>query len=435
MKAIKYLPSIAPLVLLAVLALGAAAPQPPVATALVAGPVFLNGRLVSGSSLTLNDGDRLQTGPRGGAVVAISRQDGLVLSENSAMSLLARRGGVAAELDRGRLLVNSAHERLREVRLTGEAVSIRSAPGSPRRYQIARLPDNTYVLARTGTISVYDEGYATHTEVPEGRAAEIRPEAEVLEPPQRKAAPPAQKQPAPAAAQAPAPSGSGARAGQISVAIPADYIVRGPQRTLGNRGDLIQWNDLVETEIRGRVRLGLDDGSILNVGSQSQLRVIQHDNRTQQTALQLSYGRMRAQVVRLSQPGASFQVRTNTAVCGVLGTDFYIEADQTSTRVIVFKGIVRVVPLLAGALAGVTVGAGQAVTAGASTISAPLPANVSQVQGALGSTQATVGMQTATAAVSTSRVVLLVSVPPGIVATVTVPAFTEGQVSPFVPVQ
>ncbi len=400
MKTTKYLRSVAPLVALALLAVAATAPNPPMGTALVAGPVSLNGHPVSGPSITLSSGDRLETGARGGAILFISTRDGLVVGENSGVTLVSRLDGVAAELNRGRVEVKSSHNRLRELRLPGEAVSIRAAPGTRRHYQVSRQPNATYVLARAGDISIFDEGYATHTVVPEGKTFEVRPEAEVLTPPA----------PAP---QRPAAAGAGQRAGQISVAIPKDYIVRGPQQMEGNRGDVIQWNDLLRTEPRGRVRLALDDGSILNVGSDSRLQVLQHDNRSQQTSLQLQYGRVRAQVVRLTQPNARFEIRTNTAVCGVLGTDFYIEATEKSTRVIVFKGIVRVTPIIAGAVAGVaagaagqasTVGAGQASTAAAGSVSAPATATVAQVQTAMTVTTTTTTQAATVAAVAASRV-------------------------------
>lgn len=425
MKATLCIGSIIPIMALTMQAVAAAPPPRPLGTALIAGPVFLNGSPVHGSSLTLAAEDRLETGPRGGVILTLSRSDGLVMSENSRLTLRERQGGVSAELERGRVLVSSSHRRLHEVRLAGEAVSIRASRGKLRRYQVSRIGENTYVLARDGSLSVFDEGYATHTKVPEGRVAEVRPEAALLRPP-----------PPPPAGSAPQrPAAAGTRAGQISAAIPKDFVVRAGSESPGNRGDTILWKDLVRTEVRGRVRLALDDGSILNVGSNTRLQVIQHDNRTQQTDLQLRYGRMRAQVVRLVKPNARFEVRTNTAVCGVIGTDFYIEATETTTRVVVFKGIVRVTPLLAGAVAGVAAGAGQAVSAGQSTtaaagsVSAPTTASVAQVQGALTATQTTAAAaaatQAATAAVTASRVTLTAVVPAAAVTAVAVPTLTE----------
>ena len=421
MKTAMQLLSFAVLFVLAGLSVSPAADNPELGAAQVSGPVLLNGHSVSGAGIALRNGDRLETSQRGAVLVTISRRDELLLDENSGITLRNRPEGVSAELDRGRLLVTSAHERLCEVRLAGEAVSIRAAPGASRSYQVSRLSDATYVLARKGGVSIFDEGYATHAAVPEGRVGVIRPEAEALAPPQR---PPAVPTPAPPArpaaqqpaAQQPAPTASGQRAGQVSVAIPKDYIVRGTQETEGNRGDPILWNDLLRTEPRGRLRVVLDDGSILNLGSESRLQVLQHDAKSQQTNLEMRYGRLRAQVVALSRPSARFEIRTNTAICGVLGTDFYVEATEKSTRVIVFKGVVKVTPLIAGAIAGLagagsTVSAGQASTAVAGSVSAPATATAAQIQTALtvttASTQAAQVAAVATTATTASRVAVV----------------------------
>jgi ferric-dicitrate binding protein FerR (iron transport regulator) len=412
------------LFVLAGLSVSLAAGDPQVGTAQVNGPVLLNGHSVSGAGIALRNGDKLQTSQRGGVLVTISGRDELLLDENSGITLRSLPDGVSAELDRGRLLVTSAHQGLREVRLAGEAVSIRAAPGVSRSYQVSRLSDATYVLARKGSVSIFDEGYATHEAVAEGHVGVIRPEAEALTPLQRPPAPPAPQQPAPPAPQQPAPSASGQRAGQISVAIPKDYIVRGTQETEGNRGDPIFWNDLLRTEPRGRVRALLEDGSILNLGSDSRLQVVQHDAKSQQTNLEMRYGRLRAQVVALTRPSARFEIRTNTAICGVLGTDFYIEATEKTTRVIVFRGVVKVTPLAAGAVAGLagagstvnagsTVTATQASTAVAGSVSAPATATAAQVQTALtvttASTQAAqvAAVATTTTATTATRVAVV----------------------------
>lgn len=247
-------------------------------------------------------------------------------------------------------------------------------------------------------MTIFDEGYATVTEVPEGKVGTVRPEAEMPQIAQRPA--PAQRPQRPAAApaaQARPAGGGGQAAGQITAAIPKDYIIRGTQQSVGNAGDKIAWEDLLRTEPRGRVRVKLDDGSILNVGSDSRLRVIKHDAASQATELEMKYGRLRAQVVKLARPDSKFEIRTSTAVCGVLGTDFYLEATEKTTRVIVFAGVVKVTPLIAGAIAGIAAGtagqgtsvsAGQATTATSGSVSAPATATVSQIQSAVTATTA-----------------------------------------------
>ena len=67
-------------------------------------------------------------------------------------------------------------------------------------------------------------------------------------------------------------------AGEIRALVPTGHILRSgaPDKT-AQRSDPIYWQDLVRTERGARVRIGLLDGSILNVGSESSLRVVQHD--------------------------------------------------------------------------------------------------------------------------------------------------------------
>ena len=59
------------------------------------------------------------------------------------------------------------------------------------------------------------------------------------------------------------------------------------------------------------------DQSILSVGSQSELRIVKHDPRSQQTTLELNYGRVRAEVAPVTRRDGQFQVKTPTAVAGV----------------------------------------------------------------------------------------------------------------------
>ncbi len=127
---------------------------------------------------------------------------------------------------------------------------------------------------------------------------------------------------APLFSQAPQP------AGQVSQLIPAVNIDRGSQRLVAEAQASVFWNDLVATQPMGRARIALGDGSILNVGSNSSLRVIQHDASAQQTQLDLGYGRVRAKVVPLTRSGAAFQIKTPVATAGVVGTDFFLQQGQ-----------------------------------------------------------------------------------------------------------
>src|ERR1700674_4677203 len=131
------------------------------------------------------------------------------------------------------------------------------------------------------------------------------------------------------------------RAGQISRAIPEVAIARGTQQLPAPVKTLVDWGDVVKTSDGGRARVALDDGSVLNVGSSSTLTVTQHNAAAQQTQIELTYGRMRSQVVKQAKPNAKFEVHTAVGVAGVVGTDFFLSYLNGLFQLVVFEGHVK----------------------------------------------------------------------------------------------
>ena len=72
----------------------------------------------------------------------------------------------------------------------------------------------------------------------------------------------------------------------------------------------MDWQDVVNTQANARARVSLDDGSVLNVGSDSSVHVVKHDAGAQQTDLEVSFGKMRSQAQKISQPNGTFEVHT-----------------------------------------------------------------------------------------------------------------------------
>jgi hypothetical protein len=137
------------------------------------------------------------------------------------------------------------------------------------------------------------------------------------------------------------PAQAGQKAGQISRAIPDVGIARGSQQLPAPVKALVDWGDVVRTGDGGRARVALDDGSVLNVGSSSTLTVTQHNAAAQQTQMELSFGRVRAQVVKQTKPDAKFEIHTSVGVAGVVGTDFFVGFMNGLFQVIVFEGHVK----------------------------------------------------------------------------------------------
>lgn len=137
------------------------------------------------------------------------------------------------------------------------------------------------------------------------------------------------------------PANNNQVAGQINALIPA--ATRNSQTAKVK--EELNWNDLLKTEKTGRVRAGLKDGSILSVGSDSELRIVQHDSVSQQTELEMDFGKVRSQVTKVTKASGKFEMKTPNAVIGVIGTDFYTSFEGNKTTVICYKGQVSVTPV------------------------------------------------------------------------------------------
>jgi hypothetical protein len=138
------------------------------------------------------------------------------------------------------------------------------------------------------------------------------------------------------------PQAGGQRAGEVARLIPSVSIVRGPKTLNASVKSVVDWQDLLNTKADGRARVTLDDSSVLNVGSDSSIKVIKHDAGAQQTDLELAYGKLRTQAQKISKPDGKFEVHTAAGVAGVVGTDFYVGYENNVMNVIAYEGLVRV---------------------------------------------------------------------------------------------
>jgi ferric-dicitrate binding protein FerR (iron transport regulator) len=132
------------------------------------------------------------------------------------------------------------------------------------------------------------------------------------------------------------------RAGEVSRVIPAVNIARGSKSINASAKTVVDWQDVVNTQANARARVSLDDGSVLNIGSDSSVHIVKHDAGAQQTDLEVSLGKVRSQAQKITQPTGKFEVHTPAGVAGVVGTDFYTAYENNMMTVIVFEGLVKV---------------------------------------------------------------------------------------------
>src|SRR5579883_1676895 len=105
----------------------------------------------------------------------------------------------------------------------------------------------------------------------------------------------------------------------------------------------VSQGDDIATDRNGKLRITLDDGSKLTLGSNSHLKLTAHDSKSRQTTIDLVGGRLRSEVSALTRPGQKYEVRTAIAVAGVIGTDFEVVINPDgSVTVYCFSGQVVV---------------------------------------------------------------------------------------------
>ncbi len=133
-----------------------------------------------------------------------------------------------------------------------------------------------------------------------------------------------------------------ARAGAVSALLPRGVAERaGSEKDLALH-DAVFWNDLVKTIDLGRMRILLEDQSVLNIGARSSMRIVPASGASRLSNLELEFGRFRAKVIEKVGTSERVVITTPTAALGVVGTHFYVRGDEKEATVIVFEGKVQV---------------------------------------------------------------------------------------------
>ena len=126
-------------------------------------------------------------------------------------------------------------------------------------------------------------------------------------------------------------------------------VGRGSTWTPANMGTTIAVGDQIRTDAGGRVRIVFQDGSVLNIGTNTQVSIEQQSTDTDKgiwsSRFRLLKGRIRPLVGDYYQkPGALSEIETPTAITGVRGTEFIMTYDPVGdvSQVVGVTGTVAV---------------------------------------------------------------------------------------------
>lgn len=129
------------------------------------------------------------------------------------------------------------------------------------------------------------------------------------------------------------------RAGEVRAVRPDATIKRGDVDALAIKvSDAVNWQDWLATGEKGRARLGMDNGTVVNLGSEARLQLVPTDAATQTGEFLLAAGKVRAWVQEQGPRPRGVTIRTSAAVVGVIGTHVYVQVDGDLTTVINISG-------------------------------------------------------------------------------------------------
>ena len=307
----------------------------------------LGGTAVPGSEVVF-DGDLLATASGGTALVELAPGTRLSLGGGSFVRFVRDGEMVRAELASGGVVSESAGKPT----LIVATLRHQFAPAGDGkcRYLVQLSPGQTPTAAAlNGNVIVKsgktDAGFVLR----EGYYAALSLEVKQA---------PAQSEPAGATPAVPL-------AGTVLNVTPDAVVQRQAQGTETGlkEGDSIDVGDLVMTRQSGRARIMLVDGSQINLGPGSTLKVAKHQPQPQQTQLELTAGHLRVWVAKLSQPGSSWTVQTPTAMAVAVGTDsFIVDAQPHAASIYAIDGLTVVRSADPAAGGSVTLQPGQFTT-------------------------------------------------------------------------
>ena len=129
------------------------------------------------------------------------------------------------------------------------------------------------------------------------------------------------------------------------------FVETGGRRNPLKPGDAVHVGDTVDVAAGAKLKLRMNDGSVVAVASGSRLTIADYrvgdGGESRDATLSLGEGLLRA-VVSSFQGPAHFEVDTATGVAAVRSTDWFIEAQPGSTQVGVLEGRVSLKSVATG---------------------------------------------------------------------------------------
>jgi len=267
-----------------------------------------NARVSSGT--TVLPGDVITTSPGASAWIRFRSPASTILLADTEVTLLASDSAPSFLLRRGTVVVDEKAAAPVQIAVPGGFVLVKGDPQTGAECEIASLDNGATVSVKRGLAEMHGQGAPVILNSGQSGRVEANPQ------------------------------GGQPIAGRINKVIPQGQIHREgtPQELPLALNQVINWNDLVRTLQTGRAQILLLDGSTLNVGARSEIKVIKHDPQAQQTQLELTVGKVEANVQKITAPGGKFELRTKSAVIGTIDTSFAAESDGNQTRVCGVQG-------------------------------------------------------------------------------------------------
>jgi hypothetical protein len=140
------------------------------------------------------------------------------------------------------------------------------------------------------------------------------------------------------------------------------------KRTPLKAGDTVNVADTIDVPASAKLKLRMNDGSIVSVASGSQLTIaaftVDADGKRHDAQLSLAQGLIRALVAPVDRP-STFEVKTGVGSAGVRSTDWFVEMQPGEMAVAVLAGSVALASSATGAEVTIPAGSGADVAAGA----------------------------------------------------------------------